>query len=307
MKPKYFLFTLVIISASLLSGMPTLATEPAIVAAQPSGEPALSPKTSMTVRYYDRGLKDARHAYKFALIKEILEVTRAEFGDYTLAPFVDEPSSKRQALLISEGKILNLLWASPGTVIARADVITIPVDILQGLLGYRVCLINPANFPEQSTITSINELQIAQGLNWADIEIYKHNGIRLKQAPTFEALFDMLAAKRYQCLPLGADEIMYTWRDKKTQYPFLTVEPNFLIYYDYPIYLYVSKTFPALAERVNLGLQKLQRNGEFNRLFNLYHAHDIEQLHLRQRKVFCLPSPYLPQPHQCEKKLHYPD
>ena len=262
---------------------------------------AATSTTPMVVRYYDRGLKDARHAYKFELIARILDVTRTEYGDYTLAPFGEEPSAKRQALLISEGKILNLLWASPGTVIARADVINIPVDILRGLLGYRVCLINPANFPDTEKLHSLKQLHIAQGLNWADIEIYKHNDLNPKQAPTFEALFEMLAAKRYECLPLGSDEVMYTWRDQKAKFPFLAVEPNILIYYDYPINLYVSKQFPELAERVKLGLKKLQQNGEFERLFKKHHAADIAQLNLRQRKVFCLKSPYLPDQGQCEK------
>ena len=264
--------------------------------------------TPMVVRYYDRGLKDARHAYKFELIKRILEVTRTEFGDYTIVPFGEEPSAKRQALLITEGQILNLLWASPGTVIARAEVHTIPVDILRGLLGYRVCLINPANFPEHPReLTSLHQLSIGQGLNWQDIEIYKHNGIALKQAPTFEALFDMLAAKRFECLPLGADEVMYTLRDKKAQYPFLALDNNLLIYYNYPIYLHVSKKFPLLAQRVELGLKKLQDSGEFTRLFNQHHAADLAQLNLRQRKVFCLPSPYLPDAQQCDKSLSFPD
>jgi len=263
--------------------------------------------TPLVVRYYDRGDKDARHAYKFELIKRILDATRPEFGDYTLAPFGEEPSAKRQALLISEGKILNLLWASAGTVIARAEVITIPVDILRGLLGYRVCLINPANFPDALQLTSLHQLSIAQGLNWADNEIYRHNDLYPKQAPTFEALFEMLAVKRYECLPLGADEVMSTWRDKKTQYPFLTVEPRLLIYYDYPVYLHVSKKYPALAERVKLGLEKLQRSGEFDRLFNQHHAADIALLQLNQRKVFCLKSPYLPAPGQCETPPVFPE
>lgn len=277
-----------------------------LVSAQTSSAQNDAAQQPMIVRYYDRGAKDARHAYKFALIKRILEITRPEFGDYRIEPFGEEPSAKRQALLISEGKILNLLWASPGTVIARADVITVPVDILRGLLGYRVCLINPANFPARETLHSLNQLSIAQGLNWADIDIYKHNDIHPRQAPTFEGLFDMLAAKRYECLPLGADEVMYTWRDQKNKFPFLAVEPNILIYYDYPIYLHISKQFPALAQRVELGLQKLQRSGEFDRLFKQHHAADIAQLHLNQRKIFCLISPYLPAQGQCEKRLDFP-
>lgn len=296
-KHALLLFTL------LLAALPILAAPAPDTAAEQSLPTAQLP---MIVRYYDRGAKDARHAYKFELIAEILDVTRKEYGDYQLAPFSEEPSAKRQAVLISEGKILNLLWASPGTVIARADVITIPVDIVRGLLGYRICLINPANFPDSETLQSINQLRVAQGLNWADVEIYKHNDITPIQSASFEALFEMLAAKRYECLPLGADEVMFTWRDQKAKYPFLAVEPHLLIYYDYPVYLHISKQFPALAERVELGLKKLQRSGEFERLFKQHHQADITQLQLNQRKIFCLKSPYLPAQGQCEKRLDYP-
>lgn len=296
----------VLLLSIFLIALPTLAAQTPAAQHQATAQERTGAPTPMVVRYYDRGAKDARHAYKFELIKKILEATRPEFGDYTIIPFGEEPSAKRQALLITEGKILNLLWASPGTVIARADVITVPVDILRGLLGYRVCLINPANFPDSDKLQSLSQLQIAQGLNWADVEIYKHNDIHPKQAPTFEALFEMLAVKRYECLPLGADEVMYTWRDQKNKYPFLAVEPDVLIYYDYPIYLHISKQFPELAQRVEIGLKKLQRTGEFDRLFNQHHAADIAQLHLNQRKLFCLKSPYLPEQGQCEKPLAFP-
>lgn len=54
----------------------------------------------MEVRYFDRGKKDARHAYKYQLIHEVLEATRAEYGDYKVVPFGAESSAKRQALLL---------------------------------------------------------------------------------------------------------------------------------------------------------------------------------------------------------------
>lgn len=278
----------------------------AVSVANEAASSAATANSTIVVRYYDRGAKDSRHAYKFALIKQVLEVTRPEFGDYRLAPFHDEPSYKRQAVLISEGQILNLLWASPGTVVARADVYPVPIDILKGLLGYRVCLKNPDNFPDMQQLKDLGQLTIGQVFNWQDNAIYKHNGLTPKPSPTFEALFDMLGAKRFQCLALGADEAMRVFREKKPEFPFLAVDSDVLIHYDYPVYLYVSKNAPLLAKRVELGLKKLQGNGDFDRLFNKYHAEDLAFLNLRQRKVFCLPSPYVADDNQCDKPLELP-
>lgn len=279
------------------SAQPTNDIQPS-TNAQSAGSSGSSPAPAvMEVRYFDRGAKDARHAYKFHLIQEILEITRPEYGDFRIYSFADEASAKRQALLISEGRVLNLTWASPGTVIARAEVIAIPVDILQGLLGFRVCLINPDNYPAQ--VNSLHQLDIGQGLNWSDVEIYRYNQINVREAPSFEALFTMLAAKRFQCLPLGADEVVFTWREKKLDYPFLTIEPNLLLYYDHPVHLQVSKKHPELARRLALGLGKLQRSGRFQQLFSSYHRRDLELLALHQRRLICLLTPYLPSAGQC--------
>lgn len=291
-----WLVSILRLCCSLRVGLLALAG-PLLAEAEPHQQ-QLNASPVMEVRYYDRGKKDARHAYKFQLIHELLEITRAEYGDYQIIPFDAEPSAKRQALLISQGTSLNLTWASPGTVIANADVISIPVDILKGLLGYRICLINPENFPTE--VKRLNELVIGQGLNWSDVDIYRANAIEVRQGPSFEALFDMLAVKRYQCLPLGADEVAFTWREKKANYPFLEMEQKLLIYYEYPIYLQISKRAPELARRLELGLAKLMQNGRFDALFDYYHAQDLELLALRQRRLFCLISPYLPAAGQCK-------
>lgn len=289
MRRMHLGFTVGFFCYLFIGGSPCAAQQAAIESATAS--------PVMEVRYFDRGKKDARHAYKYKLIHELLEATRAEYGDYKVVPFDAESSAKRQALLISEGRVLNLTWASPGTVIANADVIAIPVDILKGLLGYRICLINPANFPP--AIRNLSDMVIGQGLNWSDVDIYRFNDIPVREAPSFEALFDMLAVKRYQCLSLGADEVVFTWREKKADYPFLTLEPQLLIYYDHPIYLQVSKKSPELARRLELGLAKLIHNGRFDALFDQYHAADLKFLALHQRRYFCMVTPYLPLSGQC--------
>lgn len=265
---------------------------------------AVTPKTPMVIKYVDRGpLLDSRHAYKFDLIRKILNVTKPEFGEYLIEPYKTEPGAKRQALLISEGDQINLMWASPGTVIASADVNTVPIDILRGLLGYRICLINKdgkAPFNTVHDLESLGNIRIGQGMGWADLDVYEFNNVPIITGGSFEGMFNMLDYKRFDCLALGADEVVYTFHEKKKQLPNLAMEKSLLLYYNYPIYLYVSAKHPEIALRMEKGLKQLQANGDFDRLFNHYFRKDLEELNLKARRIICLKTPYLPPSEQCQ-------
>ncbi|MES2675450.1 MAG: hypothetical protein V4660_14505 [Pseudomonadota bacterium] len=272
---------------------------------------ASSTLAPITVRYLATGDLHSIEIYKYELIHRALELTRVEFGDYKNIPYQGaNASQQRRANLISEGKILNLDWASPGTPVAKAEVIPIAIDILNGLLGYRVCLINtnaPLKINDVSGMGSLTMLKIGQSELWSDIEIYRNNNINPILGPTFSSLFDMLGFKRFDCLPLGVNEIILLFNEKKVPYPFLAIDTQLLIYYDFPMYFYVSKTQPLLAKRLQLGFTKMQQSGEFNQLFKQYHPQDLSPLNLRSRKVICLKSPFMDQTKQCTQPLKYPD
>lgn len=236
----------------------------------------------------------AHYAYRYQLIKDGLEITRAEFGDYQLQPYKSVTTSVRSAQLMNEGKQLNLYWTSPGTPVAKAQVIEIPVDILSGLLGYRVCLINQdaaTNLSKIKDVQSLASIKIGQAL-WSDLAVYRANQLEIVDAPSFDSLFMMLSAKRFDCIALGVDEIVRIYETRKAQYPFLMIDPHLLIHYHYPVYLYVSKNHPLLAQRIALGLQKMKSNGDFDRLFYKFHSENLERLQLQKRNLICLKSPY---------------
>ncbi len=272
---------------------------------------ALPNNAPITVRYLATGDLRSIEIYKYELIHRALELTRAEFGDYKNIPYQGaNASQQRRANLISEGKILNVDWASPGTPVAKAEVIPIPIDILNGLLGYRVCLINtnaPLKINDVSGMGSLATLKIGQSELWSDIEIYRNNNINPILGPTFSSLFDMLGFKRFDCLPLGVNEISLVFDEKKVLYPFLAIDSQLLIYYDFPMYFYVSKAQPQLAKRLLLGFTKMQRSGEFHQLFKQYHPQDLSPLNLRSRKVICLKSPFMDQAKQCTQPVSYPE
>ena len=280
-------------------------------AAEKSASSSSKPEI-MAVRYSEPmdGNDDARFGYIFALIHRSLEITRPEFGNYVIEPYRTELSTQRHAVVLTEGTALNLAWASPGTVVAKSDAIPIKIDILQGLLGYRVCLYNSTSSLKLDQIKSLDDLnnvKMGQGINWADNLIYDHNKIPLVEAPTFESLFRMLALNRFDCLPLGVNEVKHVFLDKKDAYPFLALDDKLLIYYRFPIYFHVSKKTPELAKRIEMGLKKMQKSGEFDRLFTAHHAKNLASLNLKNRKIICLESPYVADKNQCAKAITIPN
>ncbi len=268
-----------------------------------------SDTSTMIVKYYQPETDISTLAYQIEMIYEAFEITRPEFGNYQLKPYGLARSSERQAALINEGKLLNLLTASPGTAIAKVDVIPVKVDILRGLLGYRICLINartPPNLTQTVDAATLTHVRIGQGLDWTDFDIYKYNDIEPIQGPNLESLYPMLGFNRFDCIALGVNEVTFKYNEQKKQFPFLAIEPSLLIYYEFPIYFYVSKKFPLLAKRLQLGLNKLQESGRFDELFNQYHAQNLSSLQLSSRRVICLKSPYLHNKDQCTTAIQLP-
>ena len=242
-------------------------------------------------------------AYKLELLKLLLEQTVAEYGSYRLeVPELNALGGKRQAVLLDEGAQVNLMWLPPSTIMAGIHAVPVPVDILQGLLGYRICLINSTRHTDFSPVVDVKSfarIGVGQGLGWADIDIYQSNNIQPVLASTFDGLMSMLAANRFQCLPLGANEINDTLHDYSARMPMLAIEPSLLVYYDYPIYFYVNSQYPLIAKRLALGFKKIQANGEFTKIFTRYHKGKLNNLNIAARRVICLKSPFLPVKAQC--------
>lgn len=121
-------------------------------------------ESKMIVRYRDPEERHTLQIYKFELIRRAMELTRKEFGDYQTIPYRGaDTGQQRWAHLINEGKLINIAWVSPGTAVAKANVTPIPIDIMHGLLGFRVCLINrdaPDQFDEVLKFNALNSLKI---------------------------------------------------------------------------------------------------------------------------------------------------
>lgn len=295
--------------ANLLLVSSVMAAE-TVVAANSAAPIRSTAAVPMVIKYHFTEHGDYHHSYNIELIRRLLEVTIPEFGNFQIQTYGQAPMARRQALLLNKGELINVQWASPGIDIANAEVIEVPVDILRGLQGYRVCMINTqanVDFSLINDIESLKKIRLGQGVGWSELAIYYANGIRPIEPPSLTGLYPMLGFKRIDCIPLGINEIDRIIEREHKTFPFLAIEPSLLIYYELPIYFYVSKKFPEIAKRFELGLKKLRASGEFDQLFQKYHLQHIRGLKLQSRKIICLKSPISRNPRQCEGAQVIPD
>ena len=160
-----------------------------------------------------------------------------------------------------------------------------------------------------SAVLNLEDLQqftAGQGHDWPDVKILQANGIKVATASTYDGLFGMLQAARFDFFPRGINE---AWQEVELQAnPELTIEQHLLIYYPSPIYFFVNNKSIALAERIEKGLKLSIEDGSFDQLFYSHRAHEkmftIGQL--KQRQIITLKNPLLPsQTPLSDEKLWY--
>jgi hypothetical protein len=228
------------------------------------------------------------------LLKQALQVTVDEYGPFQLI------SSK----MMEQGRVIRQMANDGNVQIAifapnkerEESLIPVRIPVTGTLLGYRICLIRKG---QQNLFTAITDLDslIASNLtigshqNWPDTKIMQENGLTLWIANKYELLFTQLAAGKFDCFSRGADEILqelYSHPDKG-----LEIEQSLIIYYPLPLYYFVNKSNPELAERIAKGLNILNASGEYDKLFKEKFAEPLKILRIQDRKIIELTNPLL--------------
>lgn len=236
-------------------------------------------------------------AYEFAVLQEVLERTRSDYGTYEIQPFAQDVSIARAVQLAIEGRLVNILAAGVGLPALERDMIPVPFPIDKGLLGYRISLIDRGDqdsFARVNNIEDLRHLRIGQGTGWADVQVYEYNRIPVETAPDYKSLFSMLLHGRFDLFPKGLSEIDKDLADYGKDYPAVAVEQHILLHYPFCDVFYVSQSSPGLGERLTAGLERMAADGSFDALFAKHFGKTLAELNLRQRVVIELENPFLP-------------
>lgn len=254
--------------------------------------PARAEDREKTFRYFPSG---PIYEYRWKLLELALSHTQATDGRVRLVPYAQEVTQNRGMELLQTGQIDVIAL---GTNAERESLmLPIKIDILRGLVGFRLLLIRAADQPR---IAQMDEpalrKQLTFGLNsqWADVPIMQASGFTVVTSTSYENLFGMLAAGRFDAFPRGLNEAARELEEHKDQYPQLVIENSKALFFPYPVYFWVNRSDTALARRIELGLNLSLKDGSFRKLFETYHAKEIAALAKEHRQVIHLDNPVLP-------------
>ncbi|WP_163932429.1 ABC transporter substrate-binding protein [Paraferrimonas sp. SM1919] len=222
----------------------------------------------------------------------------AKSEDYDSIEFIygdqGEPSTSKMLQDLQQGQ-LDLVWLGTSVQYER-DYQAIYVPVYRGLLGMRIGLITNKNsnrFAGVSNLYQLQEFRACQGKTWADTNILKANNINVAASLKYPNLFDMLDGGRCDYFPRGVFE-PFNELKSYAHFPFM-IEPNLLIKYRMPYYLFVRKDNQTLAKKMTQIFTEMLLSGEFEQLFfaDSEVSTALAQANLQQRQLIELVNPEL--------------
>jgi hypothetical protein len=181
--------------------------------------------------------------------------------------------------------------------LARKDKIVVPIQIMKGLLGYRILIIRQEDrkkFEHVHDASQLQQLRLGIPETWADAELFRENGYKVVEKGSFDDLFTRLAKNEFDYVSFGANEVASVFTERAAPVGKLAMDTSLLIYYPFPVVYYVNPNNKLLAERVTAGLQAIIANGTLDRIFARHFAATLAALHLPERRLITLRNPLLP-------------
>lgn len=256
------------------------------------------PNFSEDIILYEKGqsLLDSRVFYKTEMIRQAMVITSDDFGSFQILTKAPVMNALKARSMMKTGEKLNVYIAltNPDW---ESDTIPIRIPIRKGLLSYRLLLIHKDDRDLYRGIKTVDDLkQLTVGLQhgWTTRLIMEDAGFNIITGSSYDGLFLMLNNKRFHYIPRGVNEIYGEVEVRKDRLSNVMVEPDLALYIISPTYIFVSKEFPVLAKRLEIGLERMLKDGSFDKLFHEYYDRSIDEAKLQDRHIIEIPNSLLP-------------
>ena len=243
--------------------------------------------------YYPRSTAKIDPHIDFIL--EILNTALREFpGKYQPVPSAAAyPQTRSINEAISPYGQIDLVWTM-STNEREAKLIPIRIPLDKGLLGWRIAFVNDKNKDILSQVKSLNDLKkfdAGQVHDWPDTEILQNNMLNVVSSSTYEAMFKMLAANRFDYSPRAIFEI---WGELASHSSMpIFIDTHIVLHYPTAFYFFVSPRKPVFANDLKLGMERIITNGQFEKIFQKYQRDAIQKADIKHRTVIELRNPLL--------------
>lgn len=255
-----------------------------------SAWPALAEKLAVV---YSREIpeSDSRLEYPVRLLELALKKSGVEYDIRSHT----RPMPQGAALTrLAKAEGVNVVWSMTSKD-REEHLLPIRIPIDKGLFGYRVALVRQQNKGVLEHVKAVEDLRAfsaGQGHDWPDTAILRGNNLRVTTSTSYEGLFPMLQAGRFDYFPRSVLEVWDETAIAEKQQ--LVVEDKLLLYYPAAIYYFVNKKDAALASVIETGLTRAQADGSFDALFFERFGDVIKRANMRNRTLITLNNPLLP-------------
>ena len=260
----------------------------------------LAPLQAATVLTYPRPESplDTQYIYDYELLRQALEATTATFGPYALEQSAAGMNQARAGDEIAAGSGLVNVFARSTALEHEQRFLPIRIPIDKGLISYRVFLIRgdmQTAFSEVETLDHLRGYSVGSFTTWADTRILRAGGFKVVTGDSYEGLFRMLAAGRFDFFSRSADEGYREYDERRRLYPHMRVEQKLLLYFPTTRFFFVQRSEEGekLAARIEAGLNRMVRDGSFDAHFLRYKGPLIARAKLKARKAFRIDNPFM--------------
>jgi len=241
---------------------------------------------------------DTQYIYDYELLRQALEATVASHGPYDLRQSDVGMNQARAGDEIAAGSGLVNIFARSTAVEYEQRFLPVRIPIDKGLISYRVFLIRAEMQPKLADVDNLDELRaysVGSFVTWADTKILRAGGFKVVTGDSYEGLFRMLVAKRFDLFSRSADEAYREYNERRELLPEMRVEQHLLLHFPTTRYFFLQRSAEGerLAARIEEGLNLMIKAGSFDAHFLRYKGPLIARARLKARKAFRIDNPYM--------------
>lgn len=253
---------------------------------------------SLTLKLWSGNRTQIRKDYEREILKAVLKATEKDFGLWKIEEDSRELPGDEESKAFTEKNYDLFVTIAGNQKFINQEIYIIEKPLAKNLLGYRIPIVHQNVLKQFSTDAAASDLKkLVHGIpeTWSDVQIFEDNGYSVLEKGNLENLFERLSNKEFDYTAFGANEVLSVFETRTSKFDNLQLANGVLFYYPFPLVFYVHPKHEKLANRLEIGLERIEENGIQDSIFKSYYGTLVNDLNLKERQIFKLENPFIPE------------